>query len=201
MGSGSRRFDREFRVSVLEYLETAKSENEACLKFHITKRELKRIMWWRKRVREVPWRKEMVAKEKTLRERLYERAVSSVAESLDPIEKIIESPVFKPKSPGEEPELSIDFLPTAVGHLRNRGQNAIKVLEGLGDFRRAGDDIPSQGPRQPLFNLPAGSHVAVRLDITTSQEVMNGNNSTNDRNPAIEAEITDSKAEGMDSEV
>jgi hypothetical protein len=157
---GTRRFDREFRVSVLEFLDKDNSEDATCLQFHITKRELKRITAWKKNKNLVPYRKELVETQKTLRARLYDKAVSAVSNSLDPIEMLIEkNPVLSGKG--------IELLPTVVGHERNRGQNAIKVLEGLGDFRRGGDDVPREGPRQPLFNLPPGSHVAVKMEITT----------------------------------
>ena len=159
---------------MLETLDKGRTPEEVRLQFKITHREFHRVLAWRKNIAKITERRaghekrivEVVKKTETIRERLYAKAVSAVSDSLSPIAQVIEN---NPILQGE----GIDFLPTVVGHERNRGQNAVKVLEGLGDFRRGGDDIPREGPRQPLFNLPPGSHVAVTLDITTSKGELN----------------------------
>lgn len=186
---GSRRFSREFRLAVLETLDKGRTPDEVCLQFKITNREFGRVLAWRKNLLKIPERKagheeriaEVVKKTETIRERLYDKAVSAVSDSLSPIAKVIEN---NPILQGD----GIDLLPTVVGHERNRGQNAVKVLEGLGDFRRGGDDIPREGPRQPLFNLPAGSHVAVRIEINTGGA--NGSDSARTEN-IVDAETVD----------
>ena len=158
-----REFSPEFKIKVLEYLDRGGEVDDCCIKYELRRPELLRIV----RGRMEPGRNLRLAgivekaKENTLRTRLFERAVQAVEDSMDPLERVIE------KSPPAVSRYMEELLPTAVAHLRNRGQNAIKVLEGIGDFRRGGDDIPRPALRQPLFNLPAGTHVAVQIDVTT----------------------------------
>ena len=133
--------------------------------FGLTLREMRVVLagakWRRKRAAHIEGR--------SLRERLYERAVGAVEKSLAPIAEVIEN----------NPLLTVEgmeHLATVVGHLKNSGQTAVKVLEGLGDFRKGGDEVPRDAPRQPMFNLPAGSHVAVTMEIRTGKgELDDGN--------------------------
>lgn len=159
---GVRRFDREFRVKVLEFLLKNPDKNEACRKFYISKRELARIIVWKRHTDfHARTQRKLPSKEVTLRGRLYEKAVQSVDKSFDEIDEVVAAnPILQQKN-------GIEFLPTVVNHLKNRAQNAIKLLEGTGDLRRAGDDLPNQGARVPMFTLPAGSSVAVT--ITTGE--------------------------------
>lgn len=190
--SGTRRFSREFRVSVLESLNKGLDEGKVRAQFGLTVREIKRILAWKKNIDLIPSRRKgheeriaaIVEKDRTIRERLYEKAVSAVSDSLNPIETLIENNPVLTSGPD-----AMELLPTVVGHERNRGQNAIKVLEGLGDFRRAGDDVVREGPRQPLFNLPPGSHVAVRMEITTGEQ----NASSGSSKSIVEAEAVDTE--------
>ncbi len=161
--TGKRMFDRGFRVKVLEAVDGGSELETVRAGFGLTNRELGRILAWRKRVSKVPEVVALAIKERGLRERLYEKAVRASEESLEPMEQVLEAPELQGKA-GRK------LLPLAVTHLRNRGQNAVKVLEGLGDFRRGGDDIPRELPRHPMFNLPPGSHVAVSVEISTGNE-------------------------------
>lgn len=156
--SGKRQFNREFRVAVLESLEKTSSEDATCLEFHITKQELKRIISWKGHLSRVASRKALVKAEAGVRERLFEKAMLGAESSLVPLEKIAQSKLVQ-----EDPKI----LPHAINHLKNRGLIAVKVLEGLGDFRKGGDDVPREGPRQPMFILPEGAEVSVSLDIRT----------------------------------
>lgn len=161
-----RHFKVDFCIDVLEFLDRGGSENDACMGYHISKPELKSIICWRKRRSEVTGRKMTHIYANELRSRLLDRAVESIEDSLDPIDRVVKK--------NEILADDLEYLPTVVNHLKNRGQNAIKVLEGLGDFRRAGDDLPvGDGQRRPLFTLPPGARVAVTLEMTGGTDAAN----------------------------
>ena len=187
--NGTRRFNRAFRVSVLGFLNQNPDKDAACRNFKITKRELARILVWKKHVDGRLKYLRPVAKDVSLRERLYEKALASVEKSFDEISDIIEA------NPILQDEKGLEFLPTVVSHLKNRGQNAIKLLEGTGDLRKSGDDLPNQGPRVPMFTLPPGSHVAVTITTgeTNETERFIGRGSTESpsqiRNETVDAEV------------
>lgn len=166
---GKRIFSSEFRVRVLEALDSGKGPDVVAAENKLTRRELGCIVAWRKNVKKAPERIALVQRERGLRERLFEKAVGAVENSMEPVGKVIEG------NPLLQGMRGMSHLPTVVAHLRNAGQTGVKVLEGLGDFRKGGDDVPRDAPRQPLFNLPPGSHVAVTVDISTSKgEISDG---------------------------
>ena len=178
----TRIFSRAFRLRVLSALEERGDGAAEAIRgeFKLTRPEWKRILSG-EAILDAARNKalamlEMKEREENMRDRLYERAVRAAADSLDPIEEVIAASPFLNTKQG------MAHLATAIGHLRNRGQNAVKVLEGLGDFRRGGDEVPREAPRQPLFNLPPGSRVAVSLDIRTGGG--NGTDGDCDRNGA-----------------
>ena len=151
----------EKQVEILKRMEESGDFLGVKAEFGLTLREMKLVLMGGK------WRRKKAAhsEARSLRERLYERAVGAVEQSLAPIAEVIEN------NPLLLEEKGMEHLPTVVGHLKNSGQTAVKVLEGLGDFRRGGDEVTRDVPRQPLFNLPAGSHVAVTVEISTGQVV------------------------------
>ena len=105
-----------------------------------------------------------------LRKRLYEKAVVALEKSLEPVEQVIARNALLQTPKGLQ-----FFLASVITHLKNTGFTAVKILEGLGDFRKGGDEVVKEIPRQALFQLPAGSHVAVRMEITTGKgEVKDG---------------------------
>jgi hypothetical protein len=163
LSTGKRMFDRGFRLKVLEEIDACSDLDKVAAQFKITKRELGRIVAWKKQVAMAPERIAEVEKEKSLRERLYEKAASAAADSLEPLETFIKRSPFLS---GE----GIKHLPVAVNHLRSRGQSAVKIMEGLGDFRRGSEDSARDIPRVPLFNLPPGTQVDVSVNITRADK-------------------------------
>lgn len=161
-------FARSFRIRVLEFLTSGGSKQRAMQEFKLTHPQLQRILDGEggagKPKPSVIKLEQAIIKEKTLRDQLYQKAVDATAAALD---------------------FNDDY---------RRGVIGVKVLEGLGDFRRAGDEIPREVPRQPLFNLPPGSHVAI--EIRTSGELPTGNmpasSITTKEVPALEGETNGS---------
>lgn len=182
-GKSKRRvFDSEFRIKVLEYLDRGGDFEQCRRDFELTRGDILKIV--QGRTARVQGRaSELVGgiNEQAVRTRLWDRAMIAAEDSLDPIERVIEKSTLLRQPRG------LEFLATVAMHTKNRGQNATKVLEGIGVFRRGGDDIPRDIPRRPLFNLPANAHVAVKFELTTGES----NGSSDSR--TIEAERIDSE--------
>ena len=184
------KFPEEFRLQVLEFLDSNHTPDATCLKFNINLGELHAIV--RHHVRKPDGAGRLTGiipahQQQRLRERLYEKAVRAAEDALDPIDDMVE------KTRLLQNDADLRHLGVTVLHNKARGFSAVKVLEGLGDFRRAGDDVPRDGPRQPRFNLPAGAHVAVTLDITT-KELPDASNGRSQK-------VIEAGAETVDAEV
>lgn len=178
-------------MKVLEYLDRGGELEECRRKFELTRGDVLTIIRNRSlRLKSGGRMAEMaeISSEHVVRTRLWDKAMNAVEDSLDPLERAIE------KSPALSQPHSPVLMGIAINHLKNRGIIGTKVLEGIGDFRRGGDDVPREIPRRPLFNLPPGAHVAVRMEITTGEQ----NGSSNTR--TIEAErISETSEDGSEA--
>ena len=192
--------NREFIIKVLEFLHSSGSYEETRNKFGLSGRQLLKIVHQGIKAPDGPGRLGGIVgahQENAVRHRLHEKAVKSVEAGLAPVEEIIENSELLSN------DAELRWLPVTLFHTKNRALAGVKVLEGLGDFRKGGDDIPRDIPRQPLFHLPPGSDVAITVDIKTKGELNASSGKTIEGTvESVDAEVQDrepSSGNGNDS--